>query len=133
MTEVLLDTHAWTWTLVRTSPLSHAARQAIEDADIIYISPISLYEVGQKVRIGKWPEMKSLLTRLTGLVDEQGGRYAPLTPTICLEAATIDWEHRDPFDRILAQTAMAMQIPIISADIAFDDLLGRSNWRGRIW
>jgi PIN domain nuclease of toxin-antitoxin system len=34
--------------------------------------------------------------------------------------ATLPFHHRDPFDRLLIAQAMAEQIPILSADSAFD-------------
>ena len=51
MTAVLLDTHAWVWSFADDSLLSPAARQAITAADAVHVSPISFFEIGQKVRL----------------------------------------------------------------------------------
>jgi PIN domain nuclease of toxin-antitoxin system len=53
--------------------LSAPAIAAIEQAETVSISAISLFEIGQKVRLGKWPEMAPFL-RLISLAQEQGGR-----------------------------------------------------------
>lgn len=130
---VLLDTHAWAWSLTGDARLSNGAERLLEQAEAVFVSPISFYEIGQKVRGGKWPEMEPFLDRLTDLVEEQGGRVAALVPEICLRAATMAWGHRDPFDRILAATASYHGLPLISADAAFDDLMGHQGWIARLW
>lgn len=133
MKSILLDTHTWAWSLTADSRLTTRAITVIEQADNVFVSPISFYEIGQKVRIGKWPEMAPFLDRLAGFVEEQGGRVAALTPEICLHAATMDWTHRDPFDRFLAATAIGLEMPLISADTAFDDLGDHKGWIARLW
>ncbi|SDN47754.1 PIN domain nuclease, a component of toxin-antitoxin system (PIN domain) [Ensifer sp. YR511] len=102
--------------------LSTKATALITEADSVFVSPISFFEIGQKVRIGKWPEMEPFINELPSLLAEQGGRVAALVPEVCLKGATLAWEHRDPFDRLLAATTLALGIPLISADEIFDTL-----------
>ncbi|MGN7735914.1 type II toxin-antitoxin system VapC family toxin [Ensifer sp. 22564] len=122
MTAVLLDSHAWAWSLTGDMRLSTKATALITEADSVFVSPISFFEIGQKVRIGKWPEMEPFINDLPSLLAEQGGRVAALAPEVCLKGATLAWEHRDPFDRLLAATTLALGIPLISADEVFDTL-----------
>lgn len=129
MSAILLDTHAWAWSLTGDERLSEKAVAAILDADSVLVSPISFFEIGQKVRIGKWPQMAPYVDDLPALLEEQGGRAAALTPAICLQGATMTWEHRDPFDRLLAASALQASMPIISADEIFDTLPGLT----RLW
>ena len=129
MTRVLLDTHAWAWSLSVSERLSPSARTTIAEAGIRYVSPISLYEIGQKARLRRWPEMQPLVPRLVEIAAEQGNAIAPLDAHICLAAATLDWPHRDPFDRIIAATCLAEGLALVSADAAFDGL-GRL---ARVW
>ncbi|WP_074070918.1 type II toxin-antitoxin system VapC family toxin [Rhizobium gallicum] len=111
-----------TWTLTGDSRLSAKATALITDADSVFVSPISFFEIGQKVRIGKWPEMEPFVNHLPSLLVEQGGRVAALAPEICLKGATLAWGHRDPFDRLLAASALDFGTPLISADEVFDTL-----------
>ncbi|ESQ90325.1 twitching motility protein PilT [Asticcacaulis sp. AC460] len=120
---LLLDTHVWAWSLTGIG-LSATMMDALDATDAIYVSPISFFEIGQKVRIGKWPEMAPYAGSLPGLLEDQKGLVATLTPDIALKAAMMDWEHRDPFDRILAATCLANNWPLVSVDAAFDAVPG---------
>ncbi|WP_105402940.1 type II toxin-antitoxin system VapC family toxin [Neorhizobium sp. T7_12] len=129
MSAILLDTHAWAWSLTGDERLSEKAGAAILDADSVFVSPISFFEIGQKVRIGKWPQMAPYVDDLPALLEKQGGRAAALTSQICLHAAVMPWEHRDPFDRLLAAGALQASIPLLSADEIFDTVPGLT----RLW
>ncbi len=129
MTAVLLDTHTWAWSLTADARLSAKATALITEADSVFVSPISFFEIGQKVRIGKWPEMEPFVNNLPSLLEQQGGRVAALAPEICLKGAILAWEHRDPFDRLLAASALDLGMPLISADEVFDTLPAVS----RLW
>ena len=66
----------------------------MEHAETVSIIAISLFEIGQQVRLGKWPEMEPFLSRLIGLAD---GRLLETSAEASLLAATLEWPHRDPF------------------------------------
>ena len=122
MAGILLDTHIWSWTLTFESRLSTVASTALEEAETRVVSPVSFYEIAQKVRLGKWPAMAPYVGGLEQSVVDQGMIVAPLTAEIALLAGLLDWDHRDPFDRILAATALVMDIDLISADTTFDEV-----------
>nr|WP_246462923.1 type II toxin-antitoxin system VapC family toxin [Nitrospirillum iridis] len=121
----MLDTHAWAWSLGRDPRLSPAARAAMEKADAVFVSPVSFFEIAQKVRLGKWPEMAPFVARLPSLLEEQGGLVADVEPAVCIAAGLMDWAHRDPFDRLLAATATHHKLPLVSADAVFDGVVQR--------
>ena len=95
------------------------------EAQTILVSAISFFEVAQKVRLGKWPEMAPYVERLPALLASQRGVAASLEAADCLMAGTMVWTHRDPFDRFLAASALRRRIPIVSADAVFDGILVR--------
>jgi len=129
--DVLLDTHAWVWSMVDEGRLSAAAISAIEQAQTVRVSPISIFEITQKVRLGKWPDMAPHVPRLADYMMAQGALSAPFTNDIAYLAAAMAWDHRDPFDRILAATAILSGVALISADAVFDTLEGPRPHR--IW
>jgi PIN domain nuclease of toxin-antitoxin system len=125
MATVLLDTHVWAWSLYRSESISAAALAVSQQADERYVSPISLFEIAQKTRLGKWPEMAAYQHRLTESMEANGCSAAPFTPEIAVAAGLLDWSHRDPFDRFLAATARHLDMPIVSADRIFDGIVRR--------
>lgn len=129
---VLLDTHAWVWSLFASSALSATAATAIRAAQTVLVAPCSFNEITQKHRIGKWPEVSGIVGRLPQLLRAQGGVVAPYTAAMAMLSGGMDRAHRDPFDRMIAATALEMACPVVSKDTAFDDLQQRFGWRGRI-
>ena len=125
MAAVLLDTHALVWGQFGPHRLSLRARNAIADADVVWVSAISFFEIAQKARLGKWPEVVGVIDRLPALHEAQGGHIAPLDAEICLGAGSLPWTHRDPFDRLIAATALRRQLTLVSADTVFDEVLKR--------
>lgn len=125
MPAVLLDTNVWSWTLLGNERLTIEAQAANDNASNRYLSPVSLYEISQKARLGKWPEMVSVLPGLREIAETQGLEWARVDAEICLLAGTMAWTHRDPFGRLLAATALVYRVPIISADRVFDGIVTR--------
>ncbi len=119
---VLLDTHAWAWSLTDDPRLSPRARLALATSSRVYVSPISFFEIAQKVRLGKWPEMSPHVATLPQLLTSQGASVAAVTPSIALAAGLMEWPHRDPFDRMVATTAQTYALDLVSADTIFDAL-----------
>jgi PIN domain nuclease of toxin-antitoxin system len=126
---ILLDTHAWVWAVDDAPRLSARAVQEIEMADAVHLSAISLYEICQKVRLGKWPEMAGHVDNLQGLLTQQSIVLSAIDTDIAVCAGLLDWQHRDPFDRIIAATAQVSGMTLISADTAFDKVPGLR----RVW
>ena len=121
MKSLLLDTHAWVCAFGAGHLLSESARAAIMTSAVIYLFPISFFEVGQKVRTGKWPEMEADVHGLPDILRDRGGVLAPFSPDISLMASLMDWQHRDSFDRLILATAEIMQVPLVSKDSALHE------------
>jgi len=119
---LLLDTHVWVWSFFKPENLSPTAKDAISEAASLYVSPVSIYEVSQKVRLGKWPEMEG---NLGFLRNSPYVLSATITDDIADLAGSLEWAHRDPFDRMIAATAITMGCPLTSKDRQFDDLAPR--------
>lgn len=133
MTHVLIDTHVLAWSLIAPERLPSEACSLLESGATVHVPPCSLHEITLKVRKGKWDEMAPYADRLDGLCASQGFRIAPYTARMAMLSGSMDWDHADPFDRMIAATAIEMACPLISTDIAFDGLQGRHDWKGRVW
>jgi PIN domain nuclease of toxin-antitoxin system len=125
LTSILLDTHVWAWSLDEDHRFSVAAFGEIRRPEHIYLSAVSIFEIAQKARLGKWPQMAGRADDLLALLTAQGATLLPLDGPICLEAGRLVWDHRDPFDRMIAATALGRQLTLVSADTAFDSVVKR--------
>lgn len=130
---VLIDTHVLAWSLVAPSLLGTHARAVLTGGAAIHVPPCAFHEITLKVRKGRWDEMAPHADRLDALSTAQGFHVAPYTARMAMQAGSLDWVHADPFDRMIATTALEMGVPLISIDEAFDGLEERPNWRGRVW
>ena len=130
MSAVLLDTHAWIWA-AWTRPVSAMVRRQQSSRRTPSTSvPSASTRSFAKARLGKWPE---IAPHIDALLTETQTVSAPLTRAVAARAGALDWTHRDPFDRIIAATAIEMGWALISKDAEFDALDGTPGWRGRVW
>lgn len=133
MRDVLIDTHVLAWSLVSPSALGAQVRAILEGGAAVHVPPCAFHEITLKVRKGRWDAMIPHADRLDALSAAQGFRVAPYSARMAMLAGAMGWDHADPFDRMIAATALEMAVPLISKDAAFDDLRAVPGWRGRVW
>ncbi len=119
---ILLDTGPFALLLMNSIRISDDLRRVIAKHDIVLVPGIVFYEIGQKVRIGKWPEMAPYIDGLEQRARDDGYEVVALTAAVSLQAALLDWPHRDPFDRIIAAAALHEKVPVVSPNAAFNQL-----------
>ena len=99
---VLLDSHAVYWWTIGSDRLSTTARSLIEDkANSILVSAVTSYEFDNKMRLNK---LDLRPQELRAAVTASGLQTLAMTDLHAELAAAFDWDHRDPWDRILAAT-----------------------------
>ena len=125
--KLLLDTHAAIWWLAGDDQLSKAAAAAIADPDnAVWASVVSAYEIGLKVRRG---HMTTPMAREFPPYLEKAG-----IPPLALDmshmnaGALLDWDHRDPWDRLLAAQARLEGCTLVSKDEVFDAIGLKRIW-----
>jgi PIN domain nuclease of toxin-antitoxin system len=74
------------------------------------------------------PEAISLEARFLQALDEAGYALLSIDAESALRAARFSAPHRDPFDRILAAQALALDIPVVSLDAKLDQFGVRRIW-----
>ncbi len=126
----LLDTHTLLWALTDPSRLGAGATEVIADRHSqLVASAASAWEIATKRRIGKLPQVDVLIGGYTRHLNRLGVARLPFTEEHCLLSGSLDWEHRDPFDRMLAAQAMIESMTLVTDDAAFRGLPGlRTLW-----
>lgn len=119
--KLLLDTHAFLWFILNDPLLSVSAAGLIADPNNeIEISPASYWEIAIKISIGKYSLGEPVADFFEREIAVNQFRILPIEPRHVAPLAMMPFHHRDPFDRLIIAQAMIEQIPVVSADAAFD-------------
>ena len=94
----------------------------------ILVSSISAFEIAAKARLGKLPQVESLHLEFDQALRDAGFGIVPVTSSMALRAARLPGEHRDPFDRLIAATALEADIVLLSNDSAMDGFGVQRIW-----
>ena len=127
--KLLLDTCVVLWATLSPSSLSDTARGIIAEEDnVILVSAASAWEIATKVRLGKLPGAEKLERDYLDVMNEAGYTLLDIDTKCALRAGRMPGPHRDPFDRMLAAQAIALDIPILSPHAVLDGLGVRRIW-----
>ncbi len=98
---------------------SSSAMKAMRDADILYISPISEWEISLKWQDGgiELPvEPRELFHQL---VDAYSLTTIPLSDEVMFKSTELPNFHRDPADRFIIATALLGNLSVVTTDRRF--------------
>lgn len=123
---LLLDSHAVYWWMAGSGRLSETASGLILDNENdLVVSAVSIYEIELKAkrrRVDLPPqELRAALRR--NAVEE-----LVITHEHAEYAACLDWDHRDPWDRLLAAQSRLEGCALVSADQIFDGIGVDRHW-----
>ena len=110
---ILIDTNIVLWAMSGSTKLSKAARREIEQADAVYVSAASLWEIGIKVGLGK---LDVDIDELSVLLTEAGFEPLPLSWKHARAIHALPHHHRDPFDRMLVAQAISEPLRLVTHD-----------------
>jgi PIN domain nuclease of toxin-antitoxin system len=118
--KLLLDTHIFLW-FIDDSPLLSAKGKALLEADNeLLLSIGSLWEIAIKLCLGKLTVAMPTETLMTRQLTSNDIDVLSISVPHLVTVSTLPLRHRDPFDRLIIAQAMVEQMPIVSADPAFD-------------
>jgi len=127
--KVLLDTCTVIWATLAPSSLSEQARETIADENnVVLVSVASAWEISTKVRAGKLPGAEKLERDYLEVMEEAGYTQLAIDTASALRAGRLVAEYRDPFDRMIAAQALALDVAVISPDTRLDQFGVRRMW-----
>lgn len=127
MASVVADTHALLWmlrgTLRERSPSGADAIEEALDANALHVSVGSFLDLRYLVDSGRLSEQ--LLDDARSIVDGDAFIVVPLELRVLDKMAAVPREKvPDPFDRIIAATALTLDLPLVSADEDIQGAIG---------
>lgn len=118
---LLLDTHTFLWFVTNDALLSATALELIANpTNEIDVSPASYWEVAIKTSLGKYPLTTPFEQFFREGIEGNDFRVLPIEVRHAATLASLPMHHKDPFDRMIISQAIVEQIPVVSADGAFD-------------
>ena len=113
---IIIDTHIFLWSLSDPKRIHKDKLAEIEtQANIVYVSSISIAEVMIKASLGKL----DVSFDPSEMVEECGFEALDFRGEDALLLKDMPYHHRDPFDRMLIAQSMANQYPIVTDDRNF--------------
>ncbi len=115
---LLLDTHVFLWCIQNDRRLSKTARAKIRDADEVYISSASIWEMAIKIKLKK---LTGKIDQIMNVIPESGFLDLPITARHAAAVTQLPDIHRDPFDRMLIAQAITEPLTFLTADISLEN------------
>lgn len=112
---LLLDTHIFLWVVAGSRLLKPSARKTIQNAEEVFISSASIWEVAIKVRLGK---LEANPESLVAAISLSGFTELPVHGSHAARVASLPMHHTDPFDRLLIAQAFLEPLHLLTADAA---------------
>ena len=125
---IFLDTCALLYNAFEKGRLSPTAAQKIEESDGFLISAISIWEIGIKIKKGKLNIPISLEEFISKLHQVQHFHILSIDEKIWLDSLDLDWDHRDPADRVIVASAGANHMELLTSDRIILNFYSKAVW-----
>ncbi len=115
MKRLLLDTEALIWWDANDPKLGGNSRAAIQNAEAVYVSGASAWEIAIKAALGKLRTNR----RPAQAVIEGGFEELPISFEHAEAIASLPAHHGDPFDRLIIAAARVEGLTVVTSDDKF--------------
>jgi PIN domain nuclease of toxin-antitoxin system len=110
---LLIDTHIFIWSVTANRQLRANTRALLAEAEAVYVSSASIWEIAIKSRLGKIEGDADALARA---IEDSGFQELAITARHAAAVAKLPLHHADPFDRLLLAQAFTEPLRFITAD-----------------
>ena len=116
---MILDTCALLWLADKHRNISRDVLSRIEDAPSIYISAITCFEIALKCKSGKLSLPIPVKSWLDLVLEHHDISIIDISRDVAQLSADLPPYHKDPCDRFIIATAIAFNLPVVTADENF--------------
>jgi len=125
--EILLDTNVFLRWTTSDPLLKPRTRDLIaNDRNRVLVSAVAVWEIVIKRRLKKLIFDGSPIAAIT----ENRFFSIPIEPADAEAAGDLDWDHKDPFDRLMVAQAMRRGITLVTADHEMRNSPAAILWAG---
>jgi PIN domain nuclease of toxin-antitoxin system len=110
---LLLDTHIFLWWVKDDRKLPKSVDAKIKEADDVYVSTASIWEIAIKKNLGK---IQVDMEKLLQSIHDSHFLELPITNHHAALVSRLPDIHRDPFDRMLISQAICEPLTFLTAD-----------------
>jgi PIN domain nuclease of toxin-antitoxin system len=110
---LLLDTQIIYWTYYETNRLPQRAIELMSEANEVFVSAVSIWEIAIKARLGKIEADPELMVQK---IDGSGFIELPVLYAHALQVAGLPLYHADPFDRLLVAQSTREHLRLLTTD-----------------
>jgi len=116
---MLIDTQTFIWFVENDPKLPVSIRNVMEDDQYnLFISIASLWEIVIKSSLGKLPLQKNV-PEMIRAITQNGFFILQIIPQHLITFHSLEYIHRDPFDRIIISQAITENMQVVSSDELF--------------
>lgn len=112
---VLLDTHIALWAVTGSARLSALASRLVMQADEVFVSAASVWEIAIKHALGRGDMPVSAAQALQAFSDA-GYTMLPVQAAHAARVEQLPSLHADPFDRLLVAQALSEPLTLLTRD-----------------
>jgi PIN domain nuclease of toxin-antitoxin system len=124
----ILDTHIVIWFLNGDDKLSAKSKEIIENQENLkFVSIATIWEIAIKISLDKFKFDKGF-KKFLDLIEDNGFEIIPISFDHALTVSTLEFIHRDPFDRLIISQALTDNLTIITKDEYIEKYDVRTTW-----
>jgi PIN domain nuclease of toxin-antitoxin system len=114
---LLIDTHVAIWSISDSDRLPpHIAVLIADRANTVFVSAASLFEIAIKRRLGRKTAPPFSASFAKKEFDELGFVLLPISAEHVLAVESLDFDHADPFDRLILAQALSEPLILVTKD-----------------
>ena len=129
--KIILDTCALIWWSLDPDLLSVSAKNLCDEMEQKkngLVASISLWEIALKVKKNKLDLGIDLNVYINTLFRSDVIQIIPIDVNLWVNSVNLDWDHRDPADRVVVALADKYQAELITKDTIIKDFYSLTVW-----